>query len=95
MQYFRTKGRHFCRFFEGNFINAFRRRNHARIGGVDARHVGPDIHPADAQRFAQQRGGVIAAAAAQRGGAAFRLAADKALGHHQRFLQARFEQRLG
>jgi hypothetical protein len=47
------------------------------------------------QRFAQQSGGIVAAAAAKRGGAAFRFAADKALGDHHAFRQARRQLLLG
>ncbi len=94
MQHFGAEGGHFRRLFETDFIDALGCRHHARIGGVDARHVGPDIHPADAERFAEQRGGIVAAAAAERGGAAFRFAADKALGDHQRLLQTRLQLRL-
>lgn len=77
MQDFGAEGGHFRRFFETDFIDALGRRHHARIGGVNARHVGPDIHPANAERLAEQRGGIVAAAAAERGSTAFRLAADK------------------
>ncbi len=89
MQYFRTKGRHLSGFFKGDHINTFCRRYHARVGGVDTRHVRPDIHAGCLQGFAQQGCGVVAAATAQRSGAAFGLATDKALGDDNAFSQTR------
>jgi hypothetical protein len=79
MQNFRPEGRHFSRFFKGNLVNAFGGRHHARVGGIDAGDIGPDIDAGRMQRFAEQRGGVVAAATAQRGGATFRFTANKAL----------------
>lgn len=78
VQHFRTESRHFSRFFKGDHVNTFCRRDHARVGGVDTRHVRPDIHAGGVQGFAQQGGGVVAAATAQRGCASFGFAADKA-----------------
>jgi hypothetical protein len=43
VQHFRTEGGHFRRFFKRDHINTFRRRNNARVGGVNARNVSPDI----------------------------------------------------
>ena len=88
MQHFRAEGGHFRRFFKRDHINTFRRGNNARVGGVNARNVSPDIDARSMQGLAQQRGGVVAAATAKRGGAAFRFAADKALGDHDTVCQA-------
>ncbi|CCK10395.1 hypothetical protein BN126_539 [Cronobacter sakazakii 680] len=91
VQHFRAECRHLGSFFKGDFINAFRGGHHARIGGVNARHVGPDIHAARFQRLGEQGGGIVAAAAAKRSGASFGFAADKTLGDNQPFRQARRE----
>ena len=53
--------------------------DHARIRGVDAGHVGPDLQLADVQGFSQQGGAVVAAAAAQGGGLSLGVGADEAL----------------
>ena len=89
VQHFRAESRHFSRFFKGDHVNTFCRRDHARVGGVDTRHVRPDIHAGGVQGFTQQGGGVVATATAQRGCAPFGFAADKALGDHYAFIQAR------
>ena len=95
VQHFGAKGGHFRCLFKGDDVDAFRRRRHARIGSINPRDIGPDIDAGGIQRFAEQSGGIIAAAAAEGGGAAFRFAADKALGHHQAFRQARRQLLLG
>ncbi|MNN92448.1 hypothetical protein D3C81_2107340 [compost metagenome] len=89
MQHFRAEGRHFGSLFKGDNINTFCGRHHARVGGIDAWDVGPDIHAGSVQRFAEQRRRVVAAATAQSGGAAFGFAPDKALGDNNSFSQAR------
>ena len=75
---------HFCAemgelgsFAIGNFRNSARAGNEARIGGEHAIHVGPDDHFVGCERTAQNRGGIIGAAAAERGEHTFSCGADK------------------
>ena len=57
-----------------------RRRHDARVGGHEAVDVGPDLDPFGVERRAEQRGGEVGAAAAQRGRRAVDRGADEALG---------------
>lgn len=92
MQNFGAKGGHFRRFLETDFVDALGLRHDARIGGIDAGHIGPYIDASRLQCFSQQCRGIVATAAAEGGSAPFCLTADKALGDDQLAFQARQQQ---
>ena len=77
MQHFRAEMGELGGFAIGNFRNGARAGNEARIGGEHAIHVGPDDHFVRCERTAQNGGGIIRAAAAQRGEHTFSRRADK------------------
>ena len=58
--------------FKADGLHAQRLGDDARIGGHDAVDVGPDLDGAGVQRAADEGGGVVGAAAAERGGDAVR-----------------------
>ncbi|CAJ1783859.1 hypothetical protein LMCDFJHI_00896 [Aeromonas salmonicida] len=79
VQHLGAKGSHLSRFHEAYFRNGACACHQSRIRGVDAGHIGPDLYAARIQRFGEQGGAVIGAAATKRGGAAIGIRADEAL----------------
>ena len=74
LQHLGAQARHLEHFFESDGVQAARIGHHARIGGVDAVHVGVDLALVGLQRRGQRHRRGIRAAAAERGDVA--LAVD-------------------
>ena len=64
VQHFRAEVGELGGFVVGNFRDGARFGNQARVGGLHAVHVGPDDGFVRAERSAQNRGGIVGAAAA-------------------------------
>jgi len=82
VQHLGAKVGEFRRLAEGYFWQRLRLWHDTRIGGHDAINVRPDLDLIRLERRAQDSGGVIAAAATQRGDHALLSCAHKA-GHHR------------
>src|SRR5690606_21681007 len=67
VQDLRAAGGHFQHFFAGDRFDLLGRGNHARVGGVNAVHVGVDFADIGAQCCGQCDGGGVRAATAHGG----------------------------
>ncbi len=72
MEHLRSEESELARFGVGNFVERDRVGNHARVRRQHAVHVRPDDDLARVERRAQNRGGIVRSAAAERCGNAFR-----------------------
>ena len=80
MQHLGAEGGHLGRLHEADFRDGAGPGDQARIRGVDAGHVCPDLYAACVQCLGEQGRAVVGAAPAQGGGAAIGVGADEALG---------------
>ena len=71
LHHLRAEAGEFEHFVVGNFLELLRARHDARVGGVNAVHVGVNLAKVGLQRRGQRDGGQIRTAAAQRGDLAF------------------------
>src|SRR5271165_1251646 len=95
MQYLCPKIGKFRSLFEADDLDAARIGADARVGRLHAVHVGPDLDAFSAQAGADQRGGEVRTAAANRGMSALAGCADEAAHDgHTALLDQRLNSRL-
>ncbi|MNG99173.1 hypothetical protein D3C79_583380 [compost metagenome] len=89
MQHLGAEGGHLGRLHEADFGDGAGPGDQARIRGVDAGHVCPDLYAACVQCLGEQGRAVVGAAPAQCGGAAIGVGADEALGDDEAVTEQR------
>ena len=94
MQHLGAESGHLGCFDKADFGNGAGAGDEARIRGVDAGHIGPDLDTGGIERFGEQGCAVVRAAAPQRGGAAIAIGTDKALGDDEAVAKLRAQRLL-
>ncbi len=87
MQDFRSEIRQFGGFIEADALDGLGVGTEARVGGHHAFDVGPDFDAGGVKRGADNGGGIVRPASAERGGNASGSGGDESTHHRNAFLR--------